>query len=119
MPLMAIFGVRPPTGSLPPAVTALTPGLEERELLEGAPVEREVAHLLLIDKAAHGAVDQVDGRGFALNLDFGGDGADLHAEIDDGVLADFEADGRAGDRLESGRTRADPVPARRRSRRPP
>lgn len=91
-------------------------GLQHRELLKRTSVERQVAHLALVDESGEGSADEVD------RADVFGDGdgavgaSDFQAEIDESVLADGESDALANGGLEALRRGADLVAARQQLR---
>src|SRR5262249_2654975 len=86
--------------------------LKQRELLERAAVEREVAHLLFVHEAASGPRNQVEERRLAGHGHHRLTPAYLQPQIDYRLLAHGEVDAGPQQRLEAGGRGLDPVFAR-------
>ena len=76
-------------------------GLQQRELLERSPVERQLPDLLVADEPADGARREVDVRRVGRDGHFVGDSPHFQLHVDDGILTDGELDASPDDRLKA------------------
>src|SRR5262245_484146 len=77
-------------------------GLQQRKLLEGAAVQRQLADFLVADQTAQRARGRVDDRRGAGDRHFFGDAPELELHVDDGVLTDGQSNAALRDRTETG-----------------
>ena len=91
-------------------------GLQQRELLERSAIERQVPDLAFADKAAHRARRQVERHGVAAHRELFGNHAELEGGVQDGNLANGQANAAMHERPKASQLDVHFVLARRERR---